>query len=83
MRHRHVLRPVGASYQVMTIVAAVAPTIPQTYVLLRCECGRGPGHLASMTLAGRWTLPQLLGEPEPELETDKQVQVATAEITAW
>lgn len=82
MRHKHDLRPVAVSYQVMTIIAAVAPTIPQTYVLLRCDCGRGPGHLASMTLAGRWTLAQLRGVPEPELETDKPVRAAVAEITA-
>jgi hypothetical protein len=83
MRHTHVLRPSAVSYQASTIVGALMPVIPQTYILLRCECGQGAGSLGAMTLPGRWTLAQVRGEPEPSPDEPDTVPATTpAAITA-
>jgi hypothetical protein len=64
-RHRHQLYPHAVSHPNAGIMGAFgASTIPMvTYVLLRCDCGTGTGHLVTLTLPGHWTLGQVQGLP--------------------
>lgn len=63
-RHRHVLVPVAVSHPGAGFAGALGVSVPMvTYVLLRCDCGQGAGHLASKALPGQWTLPQVQGLP--------------------
>jgi hypothetical protein len=62
-KHEHGYQPSAVQNNNPSLFSSgMAPT---TVILRRCSCG----EVDAKTIAGRWTLAQVLGEPEPVVET--------------
>ena len=62
-KHEHDYQPTAVQYNNVGLFAAGPPG--PTVILRRCSCG----DVDAKTIAGRWTLAQVRGEPKPAVET--------------
>lgn len=61
-KHVHDLRICAQPWYVVSPFGAMAGAVPRTIVLLRCECRPGVYYWDTASLAGHWTLSDLLGD---------------------